>query len=177
MLKTRKTLWTLCDTKMLRLQRLAMRANRTTGVRFGHLQAGTAAKYDGDFLDNWSHMHVPRERLNALPEMYPASIDRPEEFWGEAAKSLHWHKMWDKVCSEHTTSMSHVHTHRCAITNRTVCCTGKIMVVNVNVMFLTLILFSHMCVSSFMSEGFSMKSNTYFMRKPYKFSHKSPRLI
>jgi propionyl-CoA synthetase len=29
--------------------------------------------------------------------VYRRSIDRPEEFWGEAAEDIHWFKRWDKV--------------------------------------------------------------------------------
>ena len=30
-------------------------------------------------------------------DIYKKSIEQPEEFWGEAAKDIHWFKEWDKV--------------------------------------------------------------------------------
>jgi propionyl-CoA synthetase len=33
-------------------------------------------------------------------EVYHQSIEDPEDFWGEAAESLHWYKKWDKVLDD-----------------------------------------------------------------------------
>ncbi len=35
--------------------------------------------------------------MPSYAEIYKRSLENPEEFWGEAAKALHWYKPWDKV--------------------------------------------------------------------------------
>ncbi|MEJ2456257.1 MAG: propionyl-CoA synthetase [Candidatus Thiodiazotropha sp.] len=35
--------------------------------------------------------------MPSYAEIYQHSLENPEEFWGEAAQALHWHKPWDKV--------------------------------------------------------------------------------
>jgi propionyl-CoA synthetase len=36
-------------------------------------------------------------RTGGYEAAYRQSIDQPEEFWGEAAKEIHWQKKWDRV--------------------------------------------------------------------------------
>ncbi len=38
--------------------------------------------------------------MPSYAEIYQRSLENPEEFWGEAAQALHWHKPWDKVLDE-----------------------------------------------------------------------------
>ncbi len=40
--------------------------------------------------------------MPSYAEIYQRSLKNPEEFWGEAAQALHWHKPWDKVLDETT---------------------------------------------------------------------------
>ncbi len=35
--------------------------------------------------------------MPSYAEIYQHSLENPEEFWGEAAQALYWHKPWDKV--------------------------------------------------------------------------------
>ena len=35
--------------------------------------------------------------MTAYADIYRASLDSPDEFWGGAAAALHWEKVWDKV--------------------------------------------------------------------------------
>lgn len=37
---------------------------------------------------------------NAYNETYRKSIDQPDEFWGEAAKDIHWFKPWESVLDD-----------------------------------------------------------------------------
>lgn len=30
-------------------------------------------------------------------DAFKKSVEKPEEFWAEIAKTVHWHKKWDKV--------------------------------------------------------------------------------
>lgn len=46
---------------------------------------------------NDSSTHLPDVHDPVFIEAYNESIDNPEEFWGEAAKALHWNKKWDRV--------------------------------------------------------------------------------
>src|SRR6185503_15295227 len=33
-------------------------------------------------------------------ELYTRSLQHPEEFWGQAAEAVHWHKKWARVLDE-----------------------------------------------------------------------------
>jgi propionyl-CoA synthetase len=35
--------------------------------------------------------------MGSYRDFYQRSIDRPEEFWGEQANLIHWHKPYDRV--------------------------------------------------------------------------------
>jgi len=37
------------------------------------------------------------ERLGYYDEVYRLSIEHPDQFWGQAAESVHWYRKWDKV--------------------------------------------------------------------------------
>lgn len=37
------------------------------------------------------------ERLGYYDEVYRQSIEHPDEFWGQAAGSVHWYRRWDRV--------------------------------------------------------------------------------
>jgi propionyl-CoA synthetase len=36
-------------------------------------------------------------RLGSYNDVYRSSIEHPEEFWGQAAESVHWYRKWDRV--------------------------------------------------------------------------------
>lgn len=38
--------------------------------------------------------------MGAYDEAYKLSIEKPEEFWAEAAKKVHWYNEWDKVLDD-----------------------------------------------------------------------------
>ena len=35
--------------------------------------------------------------MKTYDEVYASWLDKPEEFWAEAAEAIHWHKKWDRV--------------------------------------------------------------------------------
>jgi acetyl-CoA synthetase len=40
---------------------------------------------------------IKNANIKEYENKYKSSIENPEAFWEKEAKSLHWHKKWDKV--------------------------------------------------------------------------------
>jgi Acetyl-coenzyme A synthetase N-terminus len=50
--------------------------------------------------------------------VYRRSLDRPEEFWGEAAEDIHWFKRWDKVMDDTKSPFTQWYVERGWLSNR-----------------------------------------------------------
>ena len=82
---------------------VCLRAFRCSVVRFpalklGHAEFKAQVKVQLQKLINCSSRaitcSVARHRYD---EVFRESIERPEDFWAEAAEQVVWHKKWDKV--------------------------------------------------------------------------------